>query len=247
MWGSGNASSKVTQPQERTVAGITFTHKQSKRARRLSVKVESSAAVVVVTPPRVREATVDRFVTEHADWITHTRKKYLAALPDKDTVIIFGNTYTKQLSYHADKPLKPRVVGNRVIVNTPELLQNPDLQWSREHSKQLETFLDTAARKYIGDRLVQLAEKMKLKYNRVSYKKQSTRWGSCSSDKNLNFNLKLVHAPTAVIDYVIVHELAHLKHMDHSARFWNLVGQYDPDYQVHRGWLKRNSGGMSVG
>lgn len=246
MWPSGNDSSS-DQPLQHTVAGITFTHTPHTRARRLSIKVEPSGAVRVVSPPKVRLHTITQFVEANTEWIKRTQKKYQTALPPQDSVLIFGKQYSKKLEYKKEKPLGARIVDKSVVINTPELLITPELSWGKEHARQLESFLDAASKKYITERVKQLATKMQLQYRHVNFKKQSTRWGSCSTQKNLNFNLKLVHAPTAVIDYVIIHELSHLKHMDHSARFWHLVGQYDPEYQVHRGWLKRNSGGMSVG
>jgi len=78
------------------------------------------------------------------------------------------------------------------------------------------------------------------KYNRVSVKDQSTRWGSCSSHGNLNFNWKLVLAPVEVMDYVIIHELAHTRQMNHSKHFWAVVAEISPDYKIQRMWLKEN-------
>lgn len=89
----------------------------------------------------------------------------------------------------------------------------------------------------IRERLPALAEKMGLEYNRVSVKRQKSRWGSCSRKGNLNFNLMLAAAPSDVIDYVMIHELAHLRVLDHSTKFWALVQAMDPGYLVHREWL----------
>lgn len=76
--------------------------------------------------------------------------------------------------------------------------------------------------------------------NRITVKNQKTRWGSCSSKRNLNFNYKLAYMPQEILDYVVVHELAHLRHMNHSREFWALVEQYIPDYRARRGWLKEH-------
>ena len=72
------------------------------------------------------------------------------------------------------------------------------------------------------------------------YREQKTRWGSCSSEKNLNFNWKLILAPPEVLDYVVVHELCHLKEMNHSKAFWEEVGKVMPEYETHKLWLKEN-------
>lgn len=81
---------------------------------------------------------------------------------------------------------------------------------------------------------------MGLYSRRITVKNQKTRWGSCSSKKNLNFNYKLAYMPQEIMDYVVVHELAHLRHMNHSREFWELVEQYIPDYRERRKWLKQH-------
>ena len=81
---------------------------------------------------------------------------------------------------------------------------------------------------------------MGIPYGRVTIREQRTRWGSCSNKRNLNFNWKLVMAPEAAMEYVVVHELCHLIHLNHSDRFWAEVRRRMPDYEVWKKWLKRN-------
>lgn len=77
-------------------------------------------------------------------------------------------------------------------------------------------------------------------YTSVTIRDQKTRWGSCSSRGTLSFNYRLIFAPPAVLDYVVVHELCHLTHMNHSKEFWNMVGSVMPDYQTHKRWLREH-------
>ena len=84
------------------------------------------------------------------------------------------------------------------------------------------------------------AARMKVTYGRITIRDQKTRWGSCSSGGNLNFNWRLLLMPERVMDYVIVHELAHRREMNHSAAFWQIVETYLPDYRERRQWLKEN-------
>ena len=94
------------------------------------------------------------------------------------------------------------------------------------------------AMKIIPDRTARLASVAGVRYGRITIRNQKTRWGSCSSKGNLNFNCLLMLAPPEVLDYVIVHELCHRKEMNHSPRFWAEVAKIDPDYKKHEKWLK---------
>lgn len=83
------------------------------------------------------------------------------------------------------------------------------------------------------------ASQMQVSYGTVTIREQKTRWGSCSSRGNLNFNWRLILAPEPVLDYVVIHELAHRKEMNHSARFWEILEEMMPDYRQYRRWLKQ--------
>ena len=95
------------------------------------------------------------------------------------------------------------------------------------------------ALKIFPERTAFFAERMGVDYGRITVREQKTRWGSCSQKGNLNFNWKLVLMPQELLDYVAVHELAHRKEMNHSARFWAIVEQELPDYQKRRNELKK--------
>ena len=96
------------------------------------------------------------------------------------------------------------------------------------------------AKKIFPERTAYFAERMGVTYNRITIREQKTRWGSCSSAGNLNFNWKLVLMPPGVLDYVVVHELAHRREMNHSAAFWKVVATWMPDYKKYRKWLRDN-------
>lgn len=95
-----------------------------------------------------------------------------------------------------------------------------------------------AARKLILAKLGQWAEFYGIRYGRVSIRNQRSRWGSCSAERNLSFNYRLVYLTEEMIDYVVVHELCHLKEMNHSPRFWKLVAQAIPNYKNIKKELK---------
>ena len=114
----------------------------------------------------------------------------------------------------------------------PDYAKNPELEAA--YRKE--------ARERLKERADHFAGKMGVDYNRIAIKAAKTRWGSCSTKGNLNFHWKLILMPPEVLDYVVVHELAHRKEMNHSPRFWAEVERILPDYRERRRWLKENGG-----
>lgn len=100
--------------------------------------------------------------------------------------------------------------------------------------------LTIKARKVIPDKVKAYADKMNVTYEKITIRHQKSRWGSCSTKGNLNFNCLLMLTPDEVVDYVVVHELSHRIHMNHSKEFWQEVEKILPDYKKRRKWLKDN-------
>ena len=127
--------------------------------------------------------------------------------------------------------------GESVLCMASGMEDNPDayrlaaVGWLREY-----------ARAQLGEKVRFYGARMRVSVNRIAIKEQKTRWGSCSSKGNLNFNWKLVLMPQRIQNYVVVHELAHRKQMNHSAAFWREVEQVLPDYPECRKWLREHEG-----
>ena len=152
----------------------------------------------------------------------------------------------------------------QVLVRAPQYVSLKDIEafvrkntgWLDKHLEQvrkeksradsesrpltMEEIRDLADRamKVVPGRVAHFAPLVGVNYGRITIRNQRTRWGSCSSKGNLNFNCLLMLAPAEVLDYVVVHELCHRKEMNHSARFWTEVEKVIPDYKVHEKWLK---------
>ncbi len=155
----------------------------------------------------------------------------------------------------------------RVIVRAPKRASNREIMkfveqkqdWIAKHLAQMqiryeevwrrkeELFTDDdirkmkdEAKKIIPDRVKYYADIMGVTFGKITIKNQKTRWGSCSSKGNLNFNCMLMLTPERVRDYVVIHELCHLRQMNHSKLFWAEVEKVMPDYKVYRQWLSQN-------
>jgi predicted metal-dependent hydrolase len=128
---------------------------------------------------------------------------------------------------------------------TPTLVISVPAADAQKIQSLINRFLQQTAEYYITTKTREQAKKMQLDYTKISYGEHRSQWGSCHVSGALTFNWRLVHAPVKIIDYVIIHELSHRVHHNHSRAFWALVAKYDPHYESHRRWLKKN--GMSVG
>jgi len=249
----GTKAKKSTQRPRTTkeikqLGSITYTHQISNRIRSYKLKIDPSLGLVAVTPKRFSQATLDSFIQKNTEWIENnvsklTQKK--AFFETEATVRVFDTLYQKKSQINpntASKVLIDNAVGPD---QPPSLIVSLQSQDQEKAKKLLTRFLKQTAEQYVSPRTKQLAEKMNVQYTKISYGEHKSQWGSCHISGALTFNWRLVHAPVAVIDYVIIHELAHRTHHNHSAAFWALVAKYDPHYSVHRNWLKKY--GVSVG
>jgi hypothetical protein len=208
---------------------------RSKR-RTLSLIVERDGSLLVRAPLRAPEKFIREFVSEHEAWIRRKQAQVLAAYPpfqpreyvEGEEFWYLGKTYQLQIGE----------------ATRPALALNGRFQLSRNALPQAGTVFErwyrAQARRVLSERVERYAEMHGFKFQPVKITSARTRWGSCSSRGTLNFSWRLVMAPMAVIDYVVVHELVHLRVKNHSKKFWAQVGTLMPDYKARIEWLKVN-------
>ncbi|HEU4623318.1 MAG TPA: SprT family zinc-dependent metalloprotease [Steroidobacteraceae bacterium] len=203
--------------------------RESRRARRLTVRVFHGGRVEVVVPARTSRAMVDRFVERHRSWIEKKRAEARRnAVPEEpfppQTIALAGARESWRVHAGSGRG-RPRV-----NIAGPGLLQlQGDLSSTRAVQHALRGWLVKRAAEVFAPLLDETARTMDLSYRRLAVRRQRTRWGSCSIRGTISLNCCLLFQRPEVLRYLLVHELAHLKHMNHSARFWDLVAQYCPD------------------
>lgn len=210
---------------------------RSKR-RTLALIVESDGQVVVRAPMKLPQAYIDAFVAQKADWIRQKQAEAARrqiASPEQRFVpggafLYLGVSYPLQLAKHLSSALALKdsafLLGESELPRAQVLFE----RWYKKH-----------ARAYLAERLNALASLYGYSYSAMRLSSARTRWGSCSPKGVISLNWRLVMAPPGVIDYVIIHELAHLKEKNHAPRFWAVVEKMMPDYRAPRKWLKDNS------
>lgn len=217
---------------------------RSKR-KTISISFDKNANVVVKAPGWVSKKQIDAFVEEKEEWITATRIRLLnakereqkerLALNSGDVLTLLGDELTLTVIREERKTGRIKQIQNRLLLWIP---YDADYEFRR---LLVEKWYRKMASELLPQKAERFAKTLGVHYEGISVKDQKSRWGSCSSKGNMNFNFRILMAPKEVCDYVIWHELCHLVHMNHSEEFWNLVGSVCPRYKSCKKWLKENS------
>jgi predicted metal-dependent hydrolase len=214
---------------------IAYRVRRSARARRLALRVGADIGVEVVLPDRSPGGDVERFLLRHVRWIIRHQQNLARwkTLGDGTRLTVLGRDVTLRF-----EPCD----GHRAVAS----LQGPSLTVRcREFDQELVRtlvlrVLTRVAREAIPRRVAAIDAGHSCGPAAVTIRNQRTRWGSCSRKGTLSFNWRLVLLPPFVMDYLIVHELAHLKEMSHSPRYWSRVGRMDPCGREAARWLRVN-------
>ena len=201
----------------------------------LSLSINENSDLVVRAPHCISDDEIQKFISEKSVWIDKKHRLIKARLKDdlnhnlRSQCLYLGSFYPIKIDNNS---------FNQISFNGQMFTMNNE---SREAISLLlkswykKRFIEVAL-----PRLSYFSDKYNLKVNQVRVKEQKTLWGSCSSKNNINLNYLLIMAPIQVIDYVIVHELVHTIHKNHSAKFWQKVETIMPNYKDARYWLKEN-------
>lgn len=216
-----------------------YTMRRSQRAKRLLLKVNLQHGIEVVLPRWATDHDAARFVQTHQDWLVNIlRKQAVTVVPPSRPLVTgqmlpcLGESYHVQIEY-GSPATRPSVqqAHHRLVVRVPPAypLRHAVIRWYRRQ-----------ARSYFTQTCSLLAPQVSVTFRSIIIGNQKTRWGSCSPRGRLAFNWRLLLGPVAVARYVAAHEVAHLRHRNHSTLFWRMVAQLDPAYLDHKAWLKRH-------
>ena len=223
--------------------------RSARRRKSISIKIERDGEVVVMAPMQTRDAQIRQIVLHRSEWI-HKQQQILAAEKIAERQYLTGETI-----WFLGQRLELRfVIGDtaHISVNSNTLLMTHKATQSNQATRErlLTRWLRQQAQNILTERTEALAKDLRSQLNKqptaIEVKSYKARWGSCTQLGKIQLNWRLIMAPMEVIDYVIIHELCHLKFFNHSPGFWAEVAQACPEFKTHRQWLKSNSRQLSL-
>ncbi|MGA2781485.1 MAG: SprT family zinc-dependent metalloprotease [Smithella sp.] len=220
---------------------INYTVNRSRKRRKtISLQISDKSELVIAAPYFTPIGEINRFVQEKQNWIHKAIQKHKEeAIKNKTKEYITGKMFyylgeSFPLETFFEKNERKGLVfwGNRFYLNTADAAAKGMFYFVAWYKKK--------AKQHLRKRVDFFSHELKLRAKSVKITSAEKRWGSCSAEDKLSFSFRLIMAPPAIIDYVIVHELMHTKEKNHSAAFWKLIEAAMPEYKTHRRWLKDN-------
>lgn len=211
------------------------------KRKSITIAIQPDGNLLVKAPVFMSDEEIIKWVKTKTSWIIRQRaevlrqkhlnlaKQYVSG----EKFLYLGREYVLDVRISEGRAGMVGLVENNIVVFT-KAGENAQVQTI------LTNWYEKQAKAIIPKRVRFFADQMGESFGKIAIKNQKKRWGSCSSARNLNFNRRLIMAPQEVMDYVVVHELCHLRQMNHSVAFWKEVEMVLPDYKVHKKWLERN-------
>ena len=213
-----------------------ITHIVKRSLKNIYLKVSKEEGLIIKTP-KISKSYLNQIIDEKSNWVIQRLKE----LEEKDIFIdnsntfeenskIFylGNKYNFDVIISQTKNTKIEFENNIFYVKT----NNKNMNNKNLFIKKLYEFYKSEASSIIPKLVDEYSDKMDLAYKSISYRKTKRRWGSCSFDNRLNFSTNLIKCPMEAIKSVVIHEIAHIKHKNHSKKFYDFVKIYDPNYKI---------------
>ncbi len=207
--------------------------------RTISIMIDRDAKIIVRAPLNLSEKYIKDFINEKKKWINEKRREVLEQKKKRkkrkfvsgEKFLFLGEEYPLYFEKNPKQQFSFSMENKKFIIDEgfKEYAEVLFIQWYK-----------LAAKGIIQEKLNAISGAVGIKYNSMKITSAKKRWGSCSGKKNLNFSYRLILAPEFVVNYVIIHELAHTIEMNHSKKFWKIVESIYPDYKKAEEWLKKN-------
>jgi len=206
--------------------------------RSVTLRVPSPGLLRVSGPRGLREREIVRFIEERMDfveacqkeWITTMDQALLKTFSEGESCLFLGHPKKLVFKESSKRPFV-QMLGDQLFIHQKSF-------GSAEVQKTLIRFYKKAGTNYLSHLVATQSKKMNLSPTHLSFRSQRSRWGSCSSQGKISLNWRLIVAPSEVSEYVVIHEMAHLVHQNHSRNFWSLVEEHCSSYKSHKKWLQ---------
>ena len=214
----------------------TFTYKITRTKRKTLVIYVNEGNVEVRSPLKTPQKLIDAFIQEKSPWILKNmdiqrqKQEEKLEIAQGKEVLFFGLPRIIEVI---------RSTRNKVEVNEHKLFIYSKDQSQTKLERLFQRWLQEQAREYLTTQSIKVARQLNAehKLKEVVFRKTKTKWGHCCQDGTIQYNWLVMMAPKEVIDYLVAHETSHLRHMNHSTKFWETVESVCPNYKIHRSWF----------
>ena len=211
----------------------------SKKRKTISIQIKPDS-IRVLSNYWISKNSVREFILKKESWIRKKladqklRVKPVTNLVNNEKLTLCGKNYTLKVNSETIK--EPEIRSETIIISNNFKTRKIFGSIESQILKQLKDF----SFRILQKKTFEFSQIMNVRYNSVKIKNYKSRWGSCSSKGDISFNWKIIFAPENIIEYLVVHELSHLIHFNHSKLFWNKVEEFQYNYKENRKWLKEN-------
>jgi len=212
--------------------------KSERRRKTISLHIREGGEIVIRAPLKASKREIEEFIREREAWVVEKlaeekerRKELQKAFVPGERFLYLGEWYPLEIDESDHKRLPLRLSFGKFVLNRDHIeeARNLLIDWYKREAKEK-----------IEGRVRYYSERFQLLPRGTKITSAKSRWGSCSRDDRLSFSWRIIMAPLRIIDYILVHELVHVREKNHSRNFWAALEEILPDYRQRRVWLKKN-------